>query len=155
RQTAESSLLRAAAVDCGYLPAWTLANYYLRAGDEPQFWQWIRKAAEMGYNPAALFQLCWRVSNNASEILNRAIPPTPQTRRAYLDFLTASGRIDAAEPIAKDLRRSPTAADIDPLLRYCDAALAQNRTKPAVDTWTALAPVPNLPHGHCFAWRKN
>src|SRR5262245_19058061 len=39
RQTAESSLRRAAAVDHGYLPAWTLANFCLRAGDEPQFWQ--------------------------------------------------------------------------------------------------------------------
>ena len=34
-KTAEASLLRAAAMDRTYLPRWTLANFYLRAGDMP------------------------------------------------------------------------------------------------------------------------
>src|SRR4249919_78105 len=38
RRTAAASLLRAAEADRGYLPAWTLANFYLRSGNEPHFW---------------------------------------------------------------------------------------------------------------------
>src|SRR5579859_3821061 len=35
---AEASLLRAAEIDHTYLPRWTLANFYFRAGDRTQFW---------------------------------------------------------------------------------------------------------------------
>src|SRR5437588_11126775 len=43
RRTAESSLLRAAKTDATYLPRWTLANFYLRAGDLEKFWIWTRQ----------------------------------------------------------------------------------------------------------------
>src|ERR1700730_7708308 len=87
QKKAKASLLQAAEIDHLYLPRWTLANFYLRAGDLPQFWRWARRAAEVTYDPAALFQLCWRVSGDAQEILQQAIPDTPVLREAYLDFL--------------------------------------------------------------------
>src|SRR6185369_210150 len=37
---AEASFLRAAAADRAYLPNWTLANFYLRAGQTSNFWTW-------------------------------------------------------------------------------------------------------------------
>src|SRR5579864_8560303 len=39
RKNAEASLLRAAEIDHLYLPRWTLANFYFRAGDLPRFWR--------------------------------------------------------------------------------------------------------------------
>ena len=44
RKKAEASLKRAAEIDRTYLPRWTLANFYLRAGDLPSFWIWARRA---------------------------------------------------------------------------------------------------------------
>src|SRR5947208_8558046 len=87
RGKAEASLIRAAGIDHTYLPRWTLANFYLRAGNMPQFWIWARRSAEIAHDPTALFQLCWRASREAPEILGRANPIEPAARRAYFHFL--------------------------------------------------------------------
>jgi tetratricopeptide (TPR) repeat protein len=139
RKKAEASLLQAAEVDRLYLPRWTLVNFYLRAGDLPQFWKWARRAAGMAYDPAALFQLCWRASGDAREILQRAIPDTPALREAYLDFLMRTNRLEAAGPVAVELSQRAGAPQLDLLLRYCDALLAGRRVNPAVQVWNALA----------------
>ena len=46
RKVAEASLHNAAAIDRAYLPKWTLANYYLRAGDMPRFWASRRRGVK-------------------------------------------------------------------------------------------------------------
>jgi hypothetical protein len=139
RKKAEASLLQAAEIDRLYLPLWTLANFYLRSGDLPQFWTWARRAAGMAYDPAALFQLCWRASSDANEILRRAIPDTPALRQAYLDFLVRTNRLEAAGPLAIELSRQAGASRLDLLLRYCDALLAARQVSPALQVWNALA----------------
>ena len=146
RNTAEASLLRAAGIDHLYLPLWTLANFYLRAGDLTRFWIWARRAAEMSYDPAALFQLCWRASGDTSEIFEHAIPAAPVVRRAYLDFLVRSDRLDAAEPLAVELGRTANPDDLDLLLRYCDALLTRRQVPPALRVWNALAARRILPY---------
>jgi hypothetical protein len=138
RTKAESSLLQAAEIDRLYLPRWTLANFYLRSGDLPHFWIWARRAAEMAYDPVALFQLCWHASGEAREILERAIPNEPGVRQAYLDFLVSTKRLEAAEPLAAELSKSG-APQLDLLLRYCDALLARQKTNSALQVWNALA----------------
>ena len=139
RKKAEASLLRAAEIDHLYLARWTLANFYIRGGNLPQFWTWARLAAEMAYDPAALFQLCWRVSGDTQEILQRAIPDTPALREAYLDFLVRTNRLEAAEPLALEISQRADASQLDLLLRYCDAFLASRQARPALQVWNALA----------------
>lgn len=136
---AEASLLQAAEIDHLYLPRWTLANFYFRAGDLPRFWTWARRAAGMAYDPAALFQLCWRASGDGREILQLAIPDAPAIRQAYLDFLLRTNRLEAAEPLAVELSESAGASQLDLLLRYCDALLARKQAGPALQVWNALA----------------
>jgi tetratricopeptide (TPR) repeat protein len=139
RKKAEASLLQAAEVDRLYLPRWTLANFYLRAGDLPQFWTWARRAAGMAYDPVALFQLCWRASGDAGDILQQAIPDTPALREAYLDFLVRTNRLEAAGPLAVELSQQAGASRLDLLLRYCDALLAARQVNPALRVWNTLA----------------
>jgi len=146
RKKAEASLLRAAEIDRLYLPRWTLANFYLRGADLPQFWTWARRAAEMAYDPAALFQLCWRASNDAPEIL-QAIPDTPALRQAYLDFLARTNRLEAAAPLAAEVSQRASFSHLDLLLRYCDAVLASRQVNPALQAWNALAARRIIPYG--------
>ena len=139
RKRAETSLLQAAEIDHLYLPRWTLANFYFRSGDLPRFWTWARRAAGMAYDPAALFQLCWRASGDEREILQRAIPNAPALRQAYLDFLLSTNRLEAAGPLAVELSESAGASQLDLLLRSCDALLARKQAGPALQVWNALA----------------
>ncbi len=169
---AEASLKRAAEVDRTYLPRWTLASYYFRAGDLPDFWIWARRAAQMAYDPAALYQLCWRASTNAKEILERAIPPDPAPRRAYFDFLAGSNRLEAAEPLSEELGRTADASDLNRMINFCDLELLQTRVRPALQVWNSLvarrlvpqstplaigeltnAGLATTPLLHCFDWR--
>jgi tetratricopeptide (TPR) repeat protein len=147
RGKAEASLLRAVEIDHLYLSRWTLANFYLRAGDLPRFWTWARRAAEMAYDPAALFQLCWRASGDSREILDRAIPDTPHLRRAYLDFLVRTNRLEAAEPLASEISLVADSSDLDRLLRYCDALLARRQVAPVLRVWNALTRRRIIPYG--------
>ena len=146
RKKAEASLLQAAEIDHLYLPRWTLANYYFRAGDLPRFWTWARRAAGMAYEPAALFQLCWRASGDGREILEKAIPEAPALRQAYLDFLLSTNRLEAAGPLAAELSQSAGASQLDLLLRYCDALLARKQAGPALQVWNALAERGMIPY---------
>jgi hypothetical protein len=144
---AEASLLQAAEIDHLYLPGWTLANFYLRSGDLPHFWIWARRAAGMAYDPAALFQLCWHASGDGREILERAIPSEPAVRRAYLDFLVSTNRLEAAGPLAVELSQSAGVSQLDLLLRYCDALLVRRQAAPALRVWNALAARRVIPYG--------
>jgi hypothetical protein len=72
----------------------------------------------MAYEPVALFQLCWRASGDAGEILRQAIPDTPALRGAYLDFLVSTNRLGWAPRVEISQRAG---AQLDLLLRYCDA----------------------------------
>jgi tetratricopeptide (TPR) repeat protein len=147
RTRAEASLLRAAGIDHTYLPRWTLANFYLRSGNLTQFWIWTRRAAEMAYDPRALFQLCWHASGDAREILERAIPEVPALRRAYLDFLLRTNRAQAAGPLALELSQTGKPSDVDLLLRYCDVLLALNEPRSALAVWNTLALRRLIPDG--------
>jgi tetratricopeptide (TPR) repeat protein len=148
RRSAEASLLHSAEIDATYLPRWTLANFYLRAGDSEKFWIWARQAAGIAYDPAALFQLCWRVSDDAREILDRAIPRSPAVRRVYFEFLVRTNRLDAAELLADEF-----STEVDLMLRYCDAAIANGRPAAALKAWNAVGKQSALTLGRCFDWR--
>jgi hypothetical protein len=147
RPRAEATLLHAAEIDRTYMPRWTLASFYLRHGDAEDFWIWARRAAGMAYDPGALFQLCWRASGDAREILERAIPDDPGIRRAYFDFLLRTKRLDAARPLVEEIGRTAGPSDKARLLWYCDAAIAVRRVKPAIEAWNALAARRVIPYG--------
>jgi hypothetical protein len=147
RPKAEVTLLHAAEVDHTYLPRWTLANFYLRQGDTEKFWTWARRAAEMAYDPSALFQLCWQASGDAREILDRAVPPEPRIRRQYFDFLVRTKRLEAARPLVQEIARTADADDLTRMLEYCDAEIVLHHSAPALEAWNALAARHVIPYG--------
>jgi hypothetical protein len=140
---AEKWLLEAARVDRQFEPAWTLANFYFRAGRTAEFWKWARAALAVSYGDRRpLFELCRRASSDPLEILRRAIPDRAEVAEAYLHYLldrgATSGVPAAAHKLAIEL-----AAGTDPrfrpvLLRACDALVEANRFAGAAAVWEAL-----------------
>jgi len=135
---AERDLLEAAGHDRGYDPRWSLANYYFRREDGRSFWKWARAACEIAYEPTPLFRLLWNRTDDAAEILNRAIPDSPEIQRQYLAFLMDGPRWESAGGVAKRILERPEVQDVPLLMAYCDRLLAAKRGQGALDLWNAL-----------------
>jgi hypothetical protein len=140
-QGAKSWELRAA-VNATYAPIWTLANFEARRGDSARFLAAARSALQIGdprhFNPAPLFHLAWSVSSDPAAILPQGIPPQERIEARYLDFLLATGRLEAAGPVAERLLAHPQLHDWLPLLAYCDRLLAGGDADLAVHFWNAF-----------------
>src|SRR6185437_12999593 len=105
-------------------PRWTLANFYYRRGNEAEFWKWMRRALEVSYGDRTpAFDLCWRVTPDAKEILARAIPDRHDPLAAYLRYLVAKGRGDQSAPAALRLAAFQDSSDRLALMLACDALI--------------------------------
>jgi len=115
---AERELKQAVVVDHQYMPAWTLAGYYVRP----------------------LFDLCWRETEDPAKIAS-VLPRRESILVPYLQFLVQTKRIDAAALLTPSVlavvERSST-SDRDQLLNLIDLLLEKDRTKEAVDVWNQL-----------------
>ncbi len=135
---AEKWLLGASQIDRQFEPRWTLANFYFRRGDRQKFWSWIRSALEMSYGDRTpAFDLCWRMSGDAPEILQRAIPEQHEVLSSYVAYLLAAGKSDAAGSAAMKLAPARNAPDRDLLLAVADALIAAQSADAAWSLWTA------------------
>ena len=137
--SAERDLLQASRTDRGYNPRWSLANFYFRRHDGPNFWKWSRAACDMAYEPTPLFRLLWNYSEDGAEILHRAIPNQPALLRQYLYFLISSPHWDAAASTAQRILQRPQPEDTPALMAWCDRLLAAARGPEALALWNALA----------------
>lgn len=146
---AEQALRQAARVDRTFMPRWTLANYFYRRENLEEFWRWIRAAAELSYlDRSAVFQLCWRASQDSREILTRAIPPRHEVMAAYLSFLVQTGRFEAGKPVAAYLLAHGSSADAPRLIVYCDLLLSELRdAATAMGLWNGMIERGWLPYG--------
>ena len=155
---AERWLREAQQVDHQFEPRWTLANFYLRQGRTVEFWTWIRSALEMSYGDRGpAFDLCWRMSSDASEILARAIPNREVVAADYLSYLIERKHPEALAAAAKNVQ------DRNLLLGVTDVLLEKSRYADSVEVWRQLgrsAPqgvtAPNFEEpqtGHGFDWR--
>jgi len=144
---AESTLLRAEAVDRGFQPRWSLANFYLRRGDEDAFWTWIREAIDAdpsSVRPAA--QLCWRVSADPNEILARAIPDRLEANRRYLDFLLNKDDLPSLIAVWDRLRPHLNRSDREAATNFTNRLIEAREIGLAVQTWNDLVELRIIPH---------
>ena len=101
---AEKKLLDAFRVDHTYLPRWSLANFYFRRDNMPEFWSWARKAAEMpSENIGPLFELCWHVTHDPEQINGAILNQNPEVARQYLQFLLGKNQMLAVASVAQRL----------------------------------------------------
>ncbi len=160
---AEQWLLEAARLDRQFEPRWTLVNFYFRRERFDDFWKWMRSALEISYGDRRLaFDLCWRVTQDAGEVLNRAIPAQHDVLAAYLHYVMDQHR-DAAGPVALQLAALGNAADVPLLEIACDLLVDSGNVAEARELWKRLgrrqaALITNgsfltEPTGHGFDWR--
>ena len=137
---AEHSLLDAFSVDHTYLPRWTLANYYFRRENWPAFWKWAHSAAEMPYHDiGSLFELCWRVSPDPTQITAAIANDKPDFLRQYITFLTTKHQADAVAATATRLVRYGNATtDRYGLLSVIDNLTADGDENRGVSLWHML-----------------
>jgi hypothetical protein len=129
---AERWLKEAFSVDHQFETRWTLANFYFRQDRRDDFWTWMRSALEMSYGDrAAAFDLCWQASNDAGEILDRAVPDRREVVASYLAYLLSHNRQAAIAGAAKKLARIRSVDDLPLLYLATDAVLDP-------DLWQAL-----------------
>ncbi len=153
RREAEQLLLAAFRQDRMFLTRWTLANFYFRAGDEANFWRWARAAAEFSHaSLSPLFDLCYRMSPDATVVLDRAIPPRAVALHEYLVYLLSTGRLDAAGQTVARLAAFRRPEDRPTLLAVVDRSLATGEIARAVVVWnqlsaSGLVPYPALDPG--------
>jgi hypothetical protein len=129
---AERWLQDAFAVDRQFETRWTLANFYFRQGKPDEFWTWIKSALEMSYGDrVAAFDLCWQMSSDGPEILNRAIPDRREVVAAYLAYVLSHNRRAAIAGAAIKLAKIRTVEDLPLLYSATDVVLDP-------DLWQAL-----------------
>jgi len=136
-------LKQAVVVDHQYMPAWTLAGYYVRSDQPDKFWpvvQHLLLLDPLAVDLRPLFDLCWRETEDPAKIAS-VLPRRESILVPYLQFLVQTKRIDAAALLTPSVlavvERSST-SDRDQLLNLIDLLLEKDRTKEAVDVWNQL-----------------
>jgi tetratricopeptide (TPR) repeat protein len=167
---AEHDLLEAARVDRQYLPAWTLANFYFRQNKESSFWPWARRAAELAGPEFAesdlrpLLQLANGIEPDALTALHE-LGGSDRLLRADLDYLIGTGRLDAAQQVARLLLAHGSPADQPRLVEMTDRQIRAGNAAYALEIWNGLFPrvdssqvlsngnFQQSPRGAGFDWR--
>ena len=143
---AEDLLLDAAKFNKGYLPAWTLANFYLRQQNEKAFWQWARRAASFENDLTALFELCLRLRPDPPWLVHEF---ALRRGEALRELLTASAEQDllpAAIPVAAMVAQLKTARAGEQLLWDADDLLKKGNAAAAREYWNLAARQGLLPY---------
>ena len=142
---AESDYLTAARTDHMYKPAWALANFYIRRENIEKFWLYARQCLEVveprrlepaSYNPAPVFDLAWRVTQDAAEIRRKLIPPRHFIMVDYLDYLRVHNLMDPGADVAMDLAAYADRGDNFFLLNFCEQLINVPKGRRAVSSGT-------------------
>jgi tetratricopeptide (TPR) repeat protein len=146
---AENLLLQAFAVDRTYGSRWSLANFYFRRDNLPEFWTWARRAAEMpAIDIRPLFELSWRVAPEPKTIEANLIDDDPFVIRQYIEFLVGKNLTEAAvHPALRLIHTGSTVkdrglyfglTDRDRILGLIDRLIDANDAPNADSLWREL-----------------
>ena len=162
---AEKWLLDTARVDGQFEPRWTLANFYFRRERTGEFWKWMRAALEVSYGDRRLaFDLCWRMTQNAEEVLAQAIPDRHDVLAAYL-YYVMDQRHEATGAVALKLAQLHDRSDVAELETACDLLINDGKLAEARELWRqvghaqtgliANGDFATEPSGHGFDWHPS
>lgn len=117
---------------------WQFANFEIRAGDAAAALEPLQTAiAGDASLRTGAFDLAWRAGIPPEEILEM-LPARQEILSAYLDFLVATGRLDAAAGAWRRLIAPPERFDLDAAFRYFDAELRARDVDALTRIWSDL-----------------
>jgi pentatricopeptide repeat protein len=131
RTKAEADLIRAAEVDHQFKPAWTLANYYFRAGEPEKSWVMLQHTLRLdplGYDPTPVFELCWQEASQAETPVKGARQAETPIKGAGQD-----GAGDSADAAKIAAVVPPGALSI----QYLEFLMRSHRLQAAIAAWPA------------------
>ena len=136
---AEQTLLVAADIDPGFLPRWSLANFYLRQNREADYWHWTRSALEADPSQTATaMDLSWRAFGDGDFILSQGVPDLPAVNRAYFEYLVDTQRLGSMLTLWPRVEPALTPSDLPNVSLYLDRLLLADEVSLAVDVWNGL-----------------
>ncbi|HEY3836261.1 MAG TPA: hypothetical protein VGL72_06800 [Bryobacteraceae bacterium] len=145
---AEQDYLAAEKIDHMYKPAWALANFYVRQNQLDKFWLYARRCLEVveprrlepaSYDPSPVFDLAWRVTQDAAAIRRNLIPPRRFILSDYLNYLAEHNQADAGADVGADLAAYADSGDTYALLNFCERLINLAKGAQAVRIWNTMA----------------
>lgn len=136
---AEGYFLKAAALDHQFDARWTLAGFYLRHQNSPEFWRWAKSALSIGRGELLpLFDAMWRMSNDAAFIQSQ-LPRRASVLTGYFSWLVYNGHPDAAYDVAPAALAVAGPNEKNAFLALCEQMLlARRRPEEAWSLWKEM-----------------
>ena len=122
--------------------AWEAANFFLVQGDREKALRYFQVV--LGNDPEAVapvLELCWRASGDATEIMDKALPPRADLYLSFLGLLVTKQQVAAAESVWNRLIALQQPFSATPALPYFRLLIAQREADAAKSAWQQLAKV--------------
>jgi len=119
--------------------AWQAANFYLVGNDVGNALPLLRVV--MKNDPEQLnaaLKLAWRITQNATQMLRKAVPAEPLTYFAFLKLLTENGDTSAAQVVWDGLINLGQPFPVSDAFPYFDYLIQKHDTAAAVRVWKEL-----------------
>ena len=118
---------------------WTIGNYFLLHGNTGEAFRHLKVvlAGSRQYDPT-IFNIAWKSSGNAGQILQELIPHDLPAEFSYLNYLVAQQRFPDAQAVWKRIAASPGKFDPHQAADYIDSLIKTHQAGPAYEAWTDL-----------------
>jgi tetratricopeptide (TPR) repeat protein len=134
----ERCYLSAAQIDRQFLPAWTLAGFYVRRSDAVRFWPWARQAAQMSYGDMRpLLRLAFALANSGDMVLAKMIVPRRKVEHEFLQYLLDQN-MDASA-VADRILNKAAGEDLTPLMYWMNRLIETGKVTEARRLWDSLS----------------
>lgn len=118
---------------------WTIGNYFLLHGNTAEAFRHLRRvlAGSREYDQT-VFNVAWKASGDAGQILHELIPHDLPAEFSYLKYLVVHQRFSDAHAVWKRIAESPQKFDPHKAASYIDTLIRARRPEAAYQVWTDL-----------------
>ncbi|MCL5006175.1 MAG: hypothetical protein M1404_06540 [Acidobacteria bacterium] len=135
------SYLRHASALAPHLPIyqWTIGNYFLLHGNTQEAFRHLKVvlAGSRQYDQT-VFNVAWKASGDASQILQELIPHNLPAEFSYLNYLASLQKFPDANAVWKRIASSPQRFDPQQAGAYIDTLLRAQHPAQAYQVWSDL-----------------
>lgn len=118
---------------------WTIGNYFLLHGNTQEAFRHLKVVlAGSRHYDRTVFNVAWKASVNAAQILQELIPDSLPAEFSYLNYLVAERRMPDAEAVWKRIAAAPNTFDPLEASGYIDTLIKTGRADAAYQAWTDL-----------------